>query len=81
MEPAGSGATWTLAARAVRIGRAESMRVGRSEDSNDMQDVNVQRVAAPSIARLNRSRRMPIGVELIGLCRPQRPNNRASSRG
>jgi len=26
MEPAGSGATWTLAAHAVRLGRAESSR-------------------------------------------------------
>jgi hypothetical protein len=51
MEPAGSGATWTLARR-VSIGQCESTRVASSEGVEIISNVNAQRSAVRSIAWL-----------------------------
>jgi hypothetical protein len=55
MEPAGSGATWTLARR-VSIGQCESTRVARSECVEVISNVEAQWSAVRSIARLGRAK-------------------------
>ena len=71
MEPAGSGATWTIAASAVRIGRAESARVARGGGALVTEGVNARLVAVRSIAWLDISCGLMCGTRDNRLLRMQ----------